>query len=395
MRIALLAPLPPEKNGIADYAGHFKAALEADGVEVLTPLAGCGAERGAVNARVSSFDWSGVDLVHGELGGGRLREFHALELLRMRYPALPLTATIHDPERLVWRQANLPRVLAWTERFPGLLQQAAVVLTDPFTLRQERKLAHGMNRLFTLTGLGASCLRQRMGLADGRVAVVPHGNLDIAPAALPDLDVMRLLYFGFIYRGKGIEDLLQALARVLQADESLHGRLRLTLAGGTAAEMAFDGRNDYLDELRELIGRLQLHDSIDWRLDLPREEIAQVIQQHHVMVLPYRESQKLRILGEQRGTSGALSWAAACGRGAITSDARAFAEEVSSGNGMTYAQGNVEALAQALQGIARQPQLAAAWADRARSIGRERRWSSVGRRFHEHFDELCRQEPMP
>ena len=91
MRIALLAPLPPEKNGIADYAGHFKAALEADGVEVLTPLAGCGAEPGAVNARVSSFDWSGVDLGHGELGGGRLREFHALELLRMRYPALPLT----------------------------------------------------------------------------------------------------------------------------------------------------------------------------------------------------------------------------------------------------------------------------------------------------------------
>ena len=28
MRIALLAPLPPEKNGIADYANHFRTALE-------------------------------------------------------------------------------------------------------------------------------------------------------------------------------------------------------------------------------------------------------------------------------------------------------------------------------------------------------------------------------
>ncbi len=28
MRIALLAPLPPEKNGIADYASHFRNALQ-------------------------------------------------------------------------------------------------------------------------------------------------------------------------------------------------------------------------------------------------------------------------------------------------------------------------------------------------------------------------------
>ncbi|EPN42251.1 glycosyl transferase, group 1 family protein PslF, partial [Pseudomonas syringae pv. actinidiae ICMP 18807] len=28
MRIALLAPLPPEQNGIADYAGHLRQALE-------------------------------------------------------------------------------------------------------------------------------------------------------------------------------------------------------------------------------------------------------------------------------------------------------------------------------------------------------------------------------
>ena len=40
MRIALLAPLPPEKNGIADYASHFRNALQGLGIEVATPLAG-------------------------------------------------------------------------------------------------------------------------------------------------------------------------------------------------------------------------------------------------------------------------------------------------------------------------------------------------------------------
>ncbi|EPM71692.1 group 1 glycosyl transferase, partial [Pseudomonas syringae pv. actinidiae ICMP 18886] len=42
MRIALLAPLPPEQNGIADYAGHLRQALEGLGLQVSTPLQGIG-----------------------------------------------------------------------------------------------------------------------------------------------------------------------------------------------------------------------------------------------------------------------------------------------------------------------------------------------------------------
>ncbi len=38
MRIALLAPLPPEKNGIADYANRFSTALEHLGVTVADAL---------------------------------------------------------------------------------------------------------------------------------------------------------------------------------------------------------------------------------------------------------------------------------------------------------------------------------------------------------------------
>lgn len=37
MRIALLAPLPPEQTGIADYAAHLRNALIELGLEVVTP----------------------------------------------------------------------------------------------------------------------------------------------------------------------------------------------------------------------------------------------------------------------------------------------------------------------------------------------------------------------
>ena len=60
------------------------------------------------------------------------------------------------------------------------LPQAAVVLADPLTLREERAVAQGLTRLVTLTGLGGECLARRMRLPPGRVEVINHGNLEIA-----------------------------------------------------------------------------------------------------------------------------------------------------------------------------------------------------------------------
>ncbi|MGY2162658.1 glycosyltransferase [Pseudomonas tolaasii] len=387
MRIALLAPLPPEKNGIADYANHFKSALEQLGVTVATPLTGVEGNSVAIKQALGGFDWQGVDLVHAELGGGRLGEFLALRELRKAHPNLPLTATVHDPERIVWRRERLPFPLNVLERLPSPLPQAAVVLADPLTLREERHVAKGLTRLITLTRLGADCLTERMQLPAGKVAVINHANLAIAPATLPSLDTLHLLYFGFIYRGKGIEDLLQALAAVFKQAPELRDRVRLTLAGGTAAEMAFGAGGNYLEHLNAQIAELGLEGVIDWRLNLPAGEIAQTIQAHHVMVLPYRESKKLGLLGRQRGTSGALSWAAACGRGAITSNARAFAEEVASGNGAIYPEGDVQALSEQLLRLARTPSLARDWAERAGEIGRERLWPLTAQKFKQLFEQ--------
>lgn len=389
MRVALLAPLPPEQTGIADYAAVLKMALEANSVEVITPLAGCGNDPQRAAARVAEFDWSGVDVVHAELGGGRLAEFHALRALRSRYPGLPLSATVHDPERLVWRRASLPWPLSLAQSMPSPWPQAATVLADPLCLYEERQLANSLDALVTLTETGRSCLVRRMRLSVDKVHVIAHGNQVIEPTPLPPLEPLRLLYFGFIYRGKGIEDLLDALALVVRRQPRMLSRVRLTLAGGSAPEMAFEPGGSYLDQLRRRIIEQGLESLVEWRLDLPAEDIATQIKAHHVMVLPYRESKKLRLLGEQRGTSGALSWAAACGRGVITSDARAFAEEVATGNGAIYAQGDVNALVQELQELLEAPQRCLQWAERATQIGHERRWPATAQRFKALFTNLC------
>lgn len=385
MRIALLAPLPPEQTGIADYAGHLRAALLAEGVEVLCPLQN---RDGSIESALQAFDWSAVDVAHAELGGGRLGEFQALRWLHRQHPALPLTATVHDPERLVWRRAQLPWPLAPLERLPRPMPQLAAVLADPLTLREERRVAQSLARAVTLTELGGRLLAQRMQLAAGRQVSIPHGNLPVEARPLPAAEPLRLLYFGFIYRGKGIEDLLDALARTLQRRPDLRGRVRLTLAGGSAPEIAFGASGNYLDELRERARQLQLDEVLDWSLDLPSADIPACIQAHHVLVLPYRESKKLSLLGQMRGTSGALSWANACGRGAITSDARAFAEEVCGGNGLTYPQGDVAALADCIELAACEPLRVSQWAERAAQIGAARGWPNIARCFRDLFAEV-------
>lgn len=387
MRIALLAPLPPEQTGIADYASHLCAALRAQGVTVLTPFAD--------GHSFDDFDWNSIDLAHAELGGGRFREFNALNTLSVKYPELPLTATVHDPERLIWKPENLPGVFRLAERLPQNCQQLATLLCDPLTLHSERKLASKLSRVITLTETGAKQLSQRMRIDRGKCAVVPHGNLVIEPCPLPPLQPLKLLYFGFIYRGKGIEDLLESLALSLAKKPAMASSVKLTLAGGTAPEMTFgDDGKSYLDSLVERIDRLGLSDTVEWALDLPEGEIPTTIQAHHLMILPYRESKKLAWLGEMRGTSGALSWANACGRGVITSNARSFSEEVSSGNGDTFLQGDVESLSDAMTRVFSRPTLIKAWAQNAQSLGNQRQWSSAAKQFKQLFTQACKGESL-
>lgn len=388
MRIALLAPLPPEQTGIADYAASFKRALETVGIEVSTPLAGLGGNVEAVRRQIEDYDWRGIDLAHAELGGGRLGEFHALDALRTRFPALPLTATAHDPERLVWR-GSLPWPLSAAAQLPEPLPKLAALLADPLTLREERRMARRLNRMVALTRTGAASLARRMRVAAEKVAVIPHGNPVIAAAPLPDTGVLRLLYFGFIYRGKGIEDLIDALALCLRRDAALQSRLRLTLAGGSVPETAFGHAGDYPASLRARIADARLNDNIDWALNIPASAIPALIQAHHVMILPYREPARLALLGAMRGTSGALSWARACGRGVITSNARAFAEEVVNTNGITYPQGNIDALADRILALTQDEEMIRQWSRQAHLLAEERAWPNTARRFCELFEKVC------
>lgn len=397
MRLALLSPLPPERTGIADYAAQCRQALNAAGVDVLTPLQGQRPLDSLAAARrwVAERDWSRVDVVHAEIGGGRTSEFFALCALA-RLPDRPaLSITVHDPERLVWRPVSrFWHALDNARLLPRPLMQLLALLSDPHTLWAERRLARQVDGLVTLTDTGANRLAARMGIPRGKINVIPLGVVEVPPAPLPPLPPegpLKLLYFGYIYTGKGIEDLVDALARVVAKQAADGMSVRLTIAGGTAPDITYGAGGSYLDALRARVADKGLQALVDWELDVDERDIARLIQRHHVMVLPYWEPRKLSLLGQMRGTSAALAWAITSGRGAITSNARSFAEEIRSGNGQAYPQGDVAALTQRLAALLDAPDQAAAWARQAALVASQRVWPLNGMRFRQYFDMLAQQ----
>lgn len=386
MRIAHLGPVPPEASGIADYAEALAAALRERGLEVAAhlPRDFAGADARGIRGAARQLAAAPVDLYHFELGGGRVRHFLLLrELLRLGQ-GRPITATVHDPERLAWRGWGLGRF----ERLPRALQQGLVLLTEPLSRRRERTAAGALHRLVVLTPTGAAGLRRWARLPAARVSVIPHGVAAVPYAPPPALPPLRVLCFGFLHPGKGIEDLLDALVWLRRQAPAALDRLQLTIAGGSRPAMLLNIRGDYPTRLRASIAGLGLGDKVQVLTDIPAAALADLVAAHHLLTLPYRDSRKLALLGRQLGASGALGWAVACGRGALVSDARALAGEVGHGNGAAVPQRDPAALGAALAELAEAPQRALAWAEASVRLARERTWAQVAARFERMFTEV-------
>jgi glycosyltransferase involved in cell wall biosynthesis len=383
MKIALVSPWPPEASGIANYAVFFKQALESAGVEVINAAIGLHEAKTIREIEIAArgIPVESVDVVHFELGGGRIRHFLLLEQLLRIHPDMIVTATVHDPERLAWRGWGLSRF----ESLPRLLQQAITVLTDPYSLAKERQLACRLNRIAVLTHGGGDALIKRMRIPHERVCVIPHGG-EAIPNQPPALDgPLRLLFFGFLYPGKGIEDLIEAL-RLARQEGYGPDNLQLSIAGGARPTMLLGIHANYVASINQRIIEAGLADQAEVITDIPDVNIASLYQDHHALILPYVDSRKISLLGRFLGSSGPLSWAIACGRGALVSDARSLPEEVASGNGAVFRQQNPRDLANWMIRLANDRAQVMAWAKAAEVLAKERTWEAVGRQFFLFFN---------
>jgi glycosyltransferase involved in cell wall biosynthesis len=179
--------------------------------------------------------------------------------------------------------------------------------------------------------------RQRMAPhAAAGLSRVPHGLLHDGPppaagasGVAPSDGRVTLLMFGQIKPYKGVDVLLEALARLSPA---IRARTRVVVAGKPHMDMA---------PLRTLAAALGVESSVEFNLGfIPDADLARLFTASDAVLFPYREIE----------ASGALMASLAHAKPVIASRLGSFAELLEEGrHGLLVAPGDPAALAQAIE----------------------------------------------
>jgi D-inositol-3-phosphate glycosyltransferase len=183
-------------------------------------------------------------------------------------------------------------------------------------------------------------LVERFHLPDGKITVVPFGINNVIPRSTTsratakerlsfEADQRVLLFFGNIAPYKGIEDLILALARLVEDDK----RFTLLIAGPVKDK----GCASYWRRLEGLIEEYGLAQHVRKEIRyIPDEEVGLFFNASDVSVLPYRQIYQ----------SGVLALSYAQGLPVIVADVGSLRDEVlENETGLIYRSGDVHDLA--------------------------------------------------
>jgi D-inositol-3-phosphate glycosyltransferase len=135
-------------------------------------------------------------------------------------------------------------------------------------------------------------LIEEFGIAKEKITVVPHGINDVIPEARVtrleakqqlgySLNEKILLFFGNIAPYKGLEDLIRALAELIDEDD----RFRLVIAG-PVKDKDCEG---YWQELEKIIKDLRLSDYVRKEVRfIPDKDVGVFFKASDVSILPYK-----------------------------------------------------------------------------------------------------------
>ena len=253
-------------------------------------------------------------------------------------------AAVHGPEMLAYRRAAAGAEVVhfqwldvqWLDRF--LLPRRPVVLTAhdllprearPGQARAQRRLYDAVDAVIVHSQYGRGQLVDTLGVAPGKVHVVPHGaftHLTTAPAAsslpveLVDDGSPVVLFFGLLRPYKGVATLLAAWRGLSGAQLWIVGRPRMDLARLRA--LAPPGVR--------FVPRF-----------VPDAEVAACFRRADVVVLPYGRTERF-------DQSGVLATALAFGKPVLLSDVGGFGEVAATGAARLVVPDDAEALHDAL-----------------------------------------------
>jgi polysaccharide biosynthesis protein PslF len=262
------------------------------------------------------------------------------------------------------------------------------LMTQPAPLPWQiiRELAAKSQSLIVMTKVAARLLENVYGVTGAKGKIIPHG-VPVVASERDDTQKTRLglagrqviCTFGLINRGKGLEYMIEAMPRIVQACPQA-----LYLVVGVTHPLVKRREGEvYRESLAERADALGVGAHVRFvNKFLELGELMEHLQACDVYVTPYP--------GKDQISSGTLAYALAAGR-AVVSTPYLYAEEVlADGRGLIVPFAQSEGLAEATLRFLNEPVFQAETGHRAYSYAKLMFWPNVGRQYLDCFSRVAR-----
>lgn len=359
LRVGMLSTVPPTSCGIATFAAALARGISLHDVEVMHVDAG--AELHDASSAVCA------------LGAADRHEIDAVAAVLNA-----CDATIVQHEYGIYPGPDGVSVLDIVSELTNRVTVVAhTVLSHPSDSQQRilTELCAEVDLVVVMTDVARERLISLYDVPADRVTVIPHGAAVAAGTRradrLPSLSP-RLLTWGLLGPGKGIEWSIEAFARLAVPGPQPH----YVIAGATHPNVKARDGEAYRKSLMARAERLGVGDRVIFD-DAYRSvgDLTELITTADLVVLPYDSVDQV--------TSGVLVDAVAAGRPVVSTAFPHAIELLGTGAGIVVPQRDVEAMVEAIERVLNNPVLAASMEDESRRLAPSLSWSAVATSYLE------------
>src|SRR5579859_1660368 len=255
---------------------------------------------------------------------------------------------------------------------------------DAYQRRVMKDLVQLSSRLVVMTQYGAKLLHDVYGVPDDKIVVIPHGIPDV-----PFVDSnyykdqfdtegkMVLLTFGLLSPNKGIENVIQALPKIIEK----HPEVTYIILGATHPNVLRYEGESYRLQLQRLARDLGVSDHVTFHnrfVSLP--ELNEFIGGADIYLTPY--------LNPAQITSGTLAYTVGAGKAVISTPYQYAKELLADDRGFLVPFGDSDAIARQVLYLLDNDTERHAMRKRAYRYGREMTWTKVAAHYLEVFQEI-------
>jgi glycosyltransferase involved in cell wall biosynthesis len=260
------------------------------------------------------------------------------------------------------------------------------ILDDPKPdyRRAMRDICDCSCRMVIMNERGVQMLQNICGVPAKRLRVIPHGIPD-----LPFVDSSyykgnfgleghrTILTFGLINKNKGIEIMLRAMPKIVEAEPSV---VYIVLGMTHPAVLRCDGES-YRFGLQQAVKDLDLQNHVVFHNRfVNEEELHNFLCAADIYVTPYFNREQL--------TSGTLAFAVGAGKAVVSTPYWAAAELLADDRGILVPFADSDRLAEAIVSVLQGDSLFCSLRRRAYDYGRSRTWPKIGQSYWRLFNEI-------